>query len=295
MLQRASDQGKRFINNKATKSIRTSYLEIEKKFGPSASLKRYLDSCASGDKQRVVRQDHGASKGGAGKDLRVVRLPDKKIRDVYYDLNGQLSSKGIWIRYRETKAARQDTQAVAGEASISTAWEAKIRVAGTYTDTQAVEVEGKEQIKQLLRDRVPEVDMQRLEILVDVQTFRRSWLVEEEADATAQHAEMRIDLDTVTAPSYAFNLPGKPFVHEVGEIEMTGKVAGGETGEDHDELRRRSAESMRNKVQRVFERYPGMFATASTQGKLSAFFTWKKKTDAKLGPVDDGKYPRVEE
>nr|GAT54969.1 predicted protein [Mycena chlorophos] len=87
-------------------------IEVERKFLPTHALLQYLRTGA-----RVLPSPHP--------------LPTSLIRDVYYDVphTQRLAAAGVWVR-RRTSAI--DSTSVSERPSAVSAWEAKVRIGGTY-------------------------------------------------------------------------------------------------------------------------------------------------------------------
>ena len=119
----------------------SSTAEVERKFLPTALLKMYLNS---GTKPlNSLRFGEGESKicKDAAAPLNFYRLPDKRIRDTYFDSDDQLSNKGIWVRSRTSQTIRSEDFPLVSTGEPSKDWEAKVRIAGDYADSQFVEYE----------------------------------------------------------------------------------------------------------------------------------------------------------
>lgn len=267
-----------------------SHLEVERKFRPTGILKGYLERADLGaNKSHMSCAKSISSIQASVKGPELLRMPDKEIRDTYYDDNDQLSNKGIWIRQRETRSARLSPDLGSVQYLPSVMWEAKDRIDGTHMNTQAMEIQGREAVKRLLGRRAPEVSLRYLEVMADLHKFRRSWLMREcsAVEGTkqllggVQQVEMRLDLDIVTAPSYITRQPEESFRQEVGEVEMTRAMI--DDGAANGAQQRTAVTALMHlEVERFFEKYESLFSIESAQGRLSAFFAWKDKSGGQL-------------
>ncbi|KAK3053004.1 hypothetical protein LTR09_006068 [Extremus antarcticus] len=256
-----------------------SHLEVEHKFLPTANLKAHL----AGNTSNVHHQ----------LSPKFERLPSRMMRDIYYDCEDQLSKAGIWIRRRETRTARSCGFPPIFEGSVVTQWEAKLKLAGDYLESQIVEVEGLANVQNVLQGQMPGTFLSNLEVLADLDTLRQSWTIHEAAaictvlNSSPQDGEPSIcmDLDMITAPSY--DMPGiKPFQHEVGEIELVGEVVGGDSEVEDEKKRLEASARMHMRLQEFVSSYPALFPRTQVQGKLSAFFVWQERTGSRLTGTD---------
>ena len=269
----------RSIAKMATPSAFVSHLEVERKFLPTAGLK----ACLYGTDKQTKRLDPCRSetlvRGGAPFPLSFFRLPDKLIRDTYYDVGATLADKGVWIRQRNTRAARSDDFPLIHLENASTKWEAKVRLAGDYVDSQFVELESEPSIRSLLKGQLPNTELEDLDITADLETHRSTWIVIQApgVEASDCKAEFRIDLDEISAPAAKLSTPGG-FKHYVGELEMTAEVVGGQNEAEHSEVRKSAAESMHKSIGDFMMKYRALFpCSPKPKGKLGAYFEWKEK------------------
>ena len=151
--------------------------------------------------------------------------PSRRFRDIYYDLNDQLSKMGVWVRRRETL---DGTKSLPGPGFSTVTWEAKIKLAGDYTRSQMVEIVGCVEVRKLLQEHMPGTGLFDLDVMADLETLRQSWIVcrtptaDDQNPAACVDSQMCFDLDTVTASNYGSSA-GEPFLHEVGELELLGE------------------------------------------------------------------------
>lgn len=264
-----------------------SHIEVERKFQPTSQLKLRLRL-----EGKVEQCNHGLPKvenvpGGETYPqsvLRFLRLPDKLIRDTYYDLNDQLASKGIWIRSRNCAVPNSDALPVISR-RYSAKLEAKVRLEGDYANSQFHEIEGESNIRLLLGKHLPGVKMEDLSIMAGLETHRKSWIVhqlgestlKQEVEETSRTDEVFIVLDGVTEPHACRNVT-LPFKHQVGEVEMTREVVGGTDEQDHESMRRKEAERMDLLIEEFMIRHSDLFPRSpKPKGKLSAYFEWLEK------------------
>ncbi|KAI0473502.1 hypothetical protein GGR56DRAFT_534769 [Xylariaceae sp. FL0804] len=240
------------------------------------------------------------------------------IRDTYYDTaDGLLSSLGLWPRQRRTTTrfrqgsssssrvrSKADPLGSAPGASRDRwsviEWNAKLRVGGDYTNSQFVELDGRDVVaREVLRVTAAEADRKKektrledLSVVADLLTRRSEWtvLVEEEEFANggrppaAGKKKMTIVLDDVTeadpAAARRDETRGRPaFAHTIGEVEMSGHVCGiGEDDDDagHEAYRKTVAAEWTAELETFMRAYPELFPTdPEPVGKLSAYYRWK--------------------
>ena len=255
-----------------------SHLEVERKFQPTASLKAYLHGNGKDLESFMLHNELPTPRSYYDQTLSFVRLPDKLICDAYFDLDGVLASKGIWVRNRTSRAVgNEDLPLVAVSKEVSNL-EAKVRLAGDYADSQFLELEGESSIRDLLQQRVPETRLEGLKISADLKTHRKTWIIHETPkwQNAERKPEIRIDLDDVTtsiAPSNGY----VGLKHEVGELEMTTEVIGGADEAEHMKTRLRVSADMHMALQEFMTRHKTLFtSTVKPKGKLEAYFDWQK-------------------
>ena len=208
--------------------------------------------------------------------LSFFRKPDHIIRDTYYDAHGRLVSKGIWIRRRRSRVIEGDEMYRTPTVEWSTEWEAKVRIGEDYTDSQFLEIQGKPEVDSLVAQHLQSAIMDDLDITADLETHRKAWMVKEiPRRAANSEGKISIVLDTVTSPDKVIHASSQ-FLHHIGEVEMTCEVTGGNTRGNHEVLRQRAAEGMRNTIDEFMMRH-GIFFQISPKpkDKLSAYSEWK--------------------
>ncbi|KAK3725927.1 hypothetical protein LTR37_000075 [Vermiconidia calcicola] len=261
-----------------------SLVEVERKFIPTTYLKARLNGTARAFESSGASDCSTPAGSHATSQLSFFGLPDKLIRDTYYDSQDELSNKGIWVRQRTSQVGGSQDFPLVSTGQPSTKWEAKVRLAGDYADSQILEHQGEAEIRDLLQQHLPEVQLESLQTLADLETHRKTWVVHEpsgwnfasRAVRRSTNTELRIDLDEVTTPGDTFG-KGCGFQHEVGEVEMTAQVASLATERENQAETSRVAKSMHEVVDQFSRQHRSLFvATTKPKGKLEAFFDWKK-------------------
>ena len=141
-----------------------------------------------------------------------------------------------------------------------------------------LETTGRESMKYVASLYLPGVSHRLIEKVAVLTTRRRTYVVQKpfgwNAAANAE-GEIRVVVDEVTAAGEGQD--GEGFAHEVGEVEMTAVVAGGESNEEHDLLRRREVARLQARLDEFVARHAVVFPKERVKGKLEAFFEWKKR------------------
>jgi hypothetical protein len=127
-----------------------SHLEVERKFLPASDFHRRVESlmrCNFGEHRSPSSPIWSASK-------------TELIRDKYFDYNGALASKGIWIRYRYTTSTETQDAESNPRLPADGRWDAKVRLGGDFIESQFEEHEGEQTIRKLLSEhaRRPQVE-----------------------------------------------------------------------------------------------------------------------------------------
>ncbi|KAL7649212.1 hypothetical protein ACMYSQ_012323 [Aspergillus niger] len=160
------------------------------------------------------------------------------IHDTYYDLNGLLSSKGIWIRKRN------------GD------WEAKIKDGGNFQDSRFMEMRNPEEISHHLKfsTGISQTELTNfgLRELASFTTFRQSWVADD---------EFTIVQDTMDFDN-----------HMVGEVELQCTLPRSPSSiRTTEEERALRLEEMDSRIRRFMTRYAWAFHVGQPKGKLAAF------------------------
>ena len=258
------------------KSLLKSCVEVERKFLPTSYLHEVLQK---------AEQDSAHAEGCLVRDkiqdpsilpTRLFLLSKKAIRDTYYDLDGQLETRGIWIRYRTSRTVENTSLSTLSSNTESSELEAKVRLSGDYTDSQFLELQEKAAIQKLIEECIPDATLESLDITADFETFRQTYGVcEVSSDTTNAEPEIRVDLDEVTSSKSSFHKRAD-FKHFIGELEMTKEVLGGADEGEHKELRLKAAASMQKRLDQFMMRHCKLFPSSPRpKGKLEVFFDWK--------------------
>jgi hypothetical protein len=145
-----------------------------------------------------------------------------------------------------------------------------------------VEVEGEPGVAGVLEKSMPGTKLDDLEVIADLETYRRSWKIRKPAGqcllghplSSLEQVHTGLVLDTVTAPNHTVG-GEEPFAHEVGEVELTATVVGGATEENHGRRREEASRWMYYQLCEFLARQTTLFPPSAKAGKLSAYFAWK--------------------
>jgi thiamine-triphosphatase len=199
-------------------------LEVERKFLATPLAISYL------------RSNGGGSPGFKKHE----NLGMQTTHDIYYDQNGLLFAKGVYIRRRNGN------------------WEVKMRTAGDFINSAFTEVQGSDAVKEVIEQNLTiSADglgiEEMLEPCADFVTERESWMID---------GRFKIDVDRTD------------FGHVVGEVELTATLqyAIGQHGEVEEERQRILREKMDQEIEVFMQSYPQAFPAGRPLGKLSAYF-----------------------
>jgi len=250
----------RIMFNKAftTASASTTRLEVERKFLPTARIDLQLQQLHSDDSSLATQQE-----GATFKLPNFSRQSDNQIRDTYFDCDAQLEKAGIWLRRRQTRIGFRFALGPTFDVC-----EAKIRLAGTYVNSEFEEVEGERAVYARIAKMVPGIVFADLQPTVDLMTYRQAWSVAHGGDGGC---ETHVVLDEVREAEVSDGVhPDGPFKYHIGEVEMVANVSG--TGIDS------KRESLRKELDAFMDRHRLLFPTSPhLMGKISAYFAWKHR------------------
>ncbi|PGG99609.1 hypothetical protein AJ79_08469 [Helicocarpus griseus UAMH5409] len=170
-------------------------------------------------------------------------LGKQTTHDIYYDKEGMLFSKGVYVRQRNNK------------------WEAKVRTGGDFTNSAFREVDGIDAVKEVIErslglnggnDYRHDIE-DMLTPCADFVTERDSWMLD---------GKFKVDVDMTD------------FGHSVGEVELTsilpsnvcGSIERGKASES------KMKEKMDQEIEGFMKRYPDAFPAGRAVGKLTAYF-----------------------
>jgi len=180
------------------------------------------------------------SNGGGSRFKKYESLGKQTTHDTYYDRNGLLFSKGVYIRRRNGH------------------WEAKVRTGGDFINSTFTEVDGNNAVKEVIEQNLTvSVDglgiEEVLEPCAEFVTERESWMID---------GRFKVDVDTTD------------FGHIVGEVELTGtlRYANGEHSEEEEEEEKKLKQKMDQDIKVFMQSYPQAFPAGRPLGKLSAYF-----------------------
>ncbi|GKZ74993.1 hypothetical protein AnigIFM60653_001486 [Aspergillus niger] len=162
----------------------------------------------------------------------------RSMHDIYYDLDGLLSSKGIWVRKRD------------GD------WEAKIKDGGNFQNSRFMEMRNPEEISRHLKlsTGISQTELTNfgLRELASFTTFRQSWVADD--DFTIVQDTMDFDNHMVGEVELQCTLPRSP-----SSIHTT------------EEERALRLEEMDSRIRGFMTRYAWAFHVGQPKGKLAAF------------------------
>ncbi|KAF2723958.1 hypothetical protein K431DRAFT_310672 [Polychaeton citri CBS 116435] len=240
-----------------------SKIEVERKFLPTTIL------------EAMLKGNTGLHSAFLGGSLTFNRQPNQVLRDTYFDLDGKLEVKGLWVRYRALKEVPSaDYPSI--NTTTSDQWEAKVRVGGGYAKSEFVEVEGIEGVKEEIAKHIPGTKLTKLQATADLETYRSTWVVKEEGFGTVPPAGICIALDYIVEAGRPYAASGsEAFRHYVGEVEMMGS-AETDGPDEHEAVKDKVTGEVAMILDAFLARHQELFLTyPEPTGKLGAFFTWK--------------------
>ncbi|KAI0888086.1 uncharacterized protein GGS22DRAFT_155057 [Annulohypoxylon maeteangense] len=208
--------------------------------------------------------------------------PQQLIRDTYYDTaDGHLSELGMWVRKRSVDLLPLNpTERITG-AKDGAQWNAKLRLAGHYMNSQFVEFDGRMDVsREVLRITENKKKLEDLQVVSDLQTRRSEWEVTQLADKIAPAAKMTIVVDAVTEAEAEVDkerINKQTFNHIIGEVELFQElITEGEDDAEHEAHRKEIGAQRMKELEEFMLSHPEFFSTSpSPIGKLSAYDTWK--------------------
>ncbi|OAF56022.1 hypothetical protein VC83_07993 [Pseudogymnoascus destructans] len=198
--------------------LQARQLEVERKFIVTPAANSYL-----------------RSNGGGSGFNKYESLRRQTTNDIYYDRDGLLFSKGVYVRRRNGH------------------WEAKIRTGGDFINSAFAEIDGnnavREIIDQNLSNSADGADIEEiLKPCAEFATDRESWMID---------GKFKVDVDKTD------------FGHIVGEVELTRTL---EYANEEEEKLRELKEKMDQEIKVFMQSYPQAFPVGRPVGKLSAYF-----------------------
>ena len=237
-----------------------SCLEVERKFVPAADFNKQVGNLVDFSNCKTSNAMWRAEK---------VLV----IRDVYFDVQDQLSSKGIWIRHRTTSTTD-------GISSASSCWDAKIRLGGDFIESEFEEIHGEHQIRELLSVHLPGIKLESLNVLADLKSMRSGWTIRPANTAgTNDNERLSVILDTVV-PAGSQNLERScptQFSHRIGEVEISKSIARTPRTTAHEGSKASERCHMRARIHKFMDQHSALFSDAKPIGKLSAYLAWVKE------------------
>ncbi|KFA80411.1 hypothetical protein S40288_11424 [Stachybotrys chartarum IBT 40288] len=264
-----------------------SKIEVERKFNPGSNFwsvfsPRLVRLSRGGGKQV---QQQGSVDRPQGPCFTVISQPPELIQDTYYDtVDGDLAKLCLWVRQRRAQSEPNQEPKAAGEQPLALAtgskpkpkWNAKLRLAGHFNNSQFAELYGKTNVS----NEVPRVTdsamkLEDLRVFANLQTRRSTWEVTQLPDGTAPSAKMTVVMDEVTEAHPSEH--DKPaFSHTVGEVELFQSVTTErKDSSEHDAYRKEVSARRMEELEGFMRAYPAVFSTnPKPLGKLSAYDVW---------------------
>lgn len=285
---------------RALKKIVTR-VEVERKFNPGPQFRDAFPPFHMAMSRRREFRHQPLVGRHEGPSFTVSCQPWRIIRDTYYDtVDGHLAKLGLWVRRRQNDVPsefvthrlnpNQDGPDCGQSPAPAThidpdperEWNAKLRLAGHFNDSQFAEIYGERDVsKEVLRITDNTLKLEDLHVVADLQTRRSNWEIKQLPGGTAPSARMTVVLDTVSeAPASPNSTPGTPrFSHTIGEVELFGSVkTEDKDSAEHDAYRKEISAQWMEELEGFMEAYPTVFSTnPKPLGKLSAYYGWKSR------------------
>lgn len=256
----------------ATRAL-TRTLEIERKFVPTTTLQQHVRESANKDSFTSLSTITSPT------TTIFTRLPPTRITDRYFDRKSTLADKGIWIRYRRIAPLTPLFSPIPGTPDCKGVWQAKLRQAGGFTSSSAVEVEGQAEVNAVIRDAGLGDNVFDLGFWMGFVCERTAWTVQPDGDE-----DMEVCVDTAIAK--VEDRDGERAVywrHQVGEVKIAKSVSASNNlrvVEEYDALNDQLAGFMAT--------HPDLFAgEGEPVGKLSALVAHEKDVKARLWKVNE--------
>ncbi|GAP85613.1 hypothetical protein SAMD00023353_1301240 [Rosellinia necatrix] len=265
-----------------------SNIEVERKFNPGPNFPPFYSIRGAAKVQGL----HPLANNNPVRPTCVVfRQPVELIRDTYYDTpDGQLGKLGLWVRQRRVCILPADHQGrkvtreqalppVADQSWETTRWNAKLRLAGHFDNSQFAEIDGKKGVSdEVLRITEMKTRLEDLRVVSDLLTSRQSWELKWPADGAPPSPKTTIVVDDVTEAGTDQDTPDElAFRHTIGEVETFEEfVTEDKDSTEHDALRRQTAAQRMEDLEKLMSACPDLFSTTPKPiGKLSAYDTWR--------------------
>lgn len=193
----------------------TSKLEVERKFVPTSLLKKYVSETAEvANITLSPTESHNST-------ISLIRQTRKRVMDKYFDRDGQLEAKGIWVRWRREQTTKHDgTDAAPAQGC----WEAKIKDSGDFINSQFVEVKGKDAVEDLLEHVGIGRTVHDLRFELGFVADRVSWKVKQLGDEEDldDGAALTLVVDTMDTSLEGPHGDHPKYLkrHQVGELEF---------------------------------------------------------------------------
>jgi len=202
----------------------TSKLEIERKFVPTPLL---LKCALENPRNETILLPSSKPNNNLPRVV-LSRIPRKRVTDKYFDRNGQLESKGIWVRWRREQLTAHDGKDAATANGTDGYWEAKIKQGGNFVNSRFSEVRGREAVEGLMAEAGVGNSVYDLRFELGFMADRFSWAVKEfgsgqEGDGGEgdDAAALTLVLDSMLASLEGLDGSHPKYMqHKVGELEF---------------------------------------------------------------------------
>lgn len=232
----------------------------------------------------------------------LTRLPRKRLTDKYFDRNGQLQAKGIWVRWRQEQITADDGTNIptpnspnspTASASTEGFWEAKLKRGGDFINSRSTEVRGRDAVEDLMAEAGACNSVFDLRFWVGVMADRVCWGVREggrgqgEGESDDGSGALTLVVDSLLA-----SLEGpegshpKVMRHVVGKLELERTVTTNipttntydhHNKEHHSRTLASASETMNTLLESFMRSHPALFAGEGTpKGKLTACVEQKR-------------------
>jgi hypothetical protein len=309
------------IKNLLTRTL-TSKLEIERKFVPTPLLIKYALENPKNETLTLPPSKFSTTDNTSLPRITLSRLPRKRVTDKYFDRNGVLESKGIWVRWRREQTTAHDGKdaATSKESGADGFWEAKIKQGGDFVNSRFTEVRGRDAVEELMAEAGVCDSVYDLRYELGFMADRVSWAVKEfghgqqESGAGDDAAAMTLVLDSILASLEGTDGSHPKYMqHRVGELELEKTIVTDITTGNFeiknvpvpvtDLTSASESEKMNTHLEEFMAAYPSIFAGEGTpKGKLTAYIDqkkelaarhWKANASGRFANLSEVKYDRL--
>jgi thiamine-triphosphatase len=294
----------------------TSKLEIERKFVPTPLLLKYASENPIHETLTLPPSKFSTTDNTSLPRITLSRLPRKRITDKYFDRNGALMSKGIWVRWRHEQTTAHDGKdaETTKNGAADGFWEAKVKQGGDYINSRFSEVRGRDAVEELLADAGVCGSVYDLKYELGFMADRVSWAVkkfgqgQQEAGAGDDAAAMTLVLDSMLASLEGTDGSHPKYMqHRVGELELEKTIVTDVSTAKNvpitDLTSPSESDKMNSHLEEFMAAYPSIFAgEGKPKGKLMACIDqkkelaarhWKANASGRFANLSEVKYDRL--